>query len=202
VRADRRTGAKIVNLSFEFDGEVTGGGIPGIIDALRYARRRNVLVVGASGNASARAVAYPARSSLVLSVGATTEHGCQASYSNRGSGLDIVAPGGGADADIPGNPFCRPLEAPGRDIVQLTLDGSVRRFGFPTGYVGTSMASPHVSAVAALVIASRVIGRDPSPAAISARLKGTATDLGPPGVDSRYGWGLLNAARATAPAAP
>jgi len=199
IRFAVRNGAKIVNLSFEFDGKLTGGSIPGIIDALRYARSRDVLVIGASGNASARAVAYPARSSLVVSVGATTEHGCQADYSNSGSGLDIAAPGGGADAEIPGNPSCRPQEPPGRPIFQLTFDGSVRRFGFPSIYTGTSMASPHVSAVAALVVASRVIGRDPSPAAIAARLKATATDLGTPGVDGRYGAGLLNAARATAP---
>ena len=46
--------------------------IPNILDALRHARRKGVLVVGASGNAAAAAVAYPARSSDVLSVGATT----------------------------------------------------------------------------------------------------------------------------------
>ncbi|MBA2517555.1 MAG: S8 family serine peptidase [Solirubrobacterales bacterium] len=199
IRFAVRNGAKIVNLSFEFDGTLTGGAIPGIIDALRFARSRGVLVIGASGNASARAVAYPARSSLVISVGATTEHGCQADYSNSGSGLDIAAPGGGADAEIAGDPSCRPQEKPGRPIFQLTFDGSVRRFGFPSTYTGTSMASPHVSAVAALVVASGVIGSDPSPGAIAARLKATATDLGTPGIDGRYGAGLLNAARATAP---
>ena len=57
-------------------------------------------MVGASGNAAAAAVAYPARSSDVLSVGATTQHGCQADYSNEGQDLDLVAPGGGADAAL------------------------------------------------------------------------------------------------------
>lgn len=59
------------------------------------------------------------------------------------------------------------------------------------------MAAPHVSAVAALVIASGVIGRDPTPAAVEARLEATARDLGAPGVDRRYGAGLLDAETAT-----
>ena len=48
------------------------------------------------------------------------------------------------------------------------------------------------------VIASGVLGPDPSPHAIELRLKATARDLGPPGYDTRYGAGLVDAARATA----
>jgi serine protease len=70
----------------------------------------------------------------------------------------------------------------------------------PSGYEGTSMAVPHVSGVAALVIASGVLGRDPEPDEIAARLKATARDLGTPGPDRRYGAGLVNAGAATAPA--
>jgi serine protease len=139
----------------------------------------------------------------VMSVGATTEHLCQAEYSNDGRGLDIVAPGGGADAAIEEDPtHCRPNGRPGRDIFQLTFAGSVRRFGLPGGYQGTSMASPHVAAIAALVIASGVVGSRPSPKQVEERLKSTARDLGVPGEDERYGAGLVDAARATAPAAP
>ena len=54
-------------------------------------------------------------------------------------------------------------------------------------YTGTSMAAPHVSGTAALVIASGVLGPHPSPAAIEARLKATARDLGAPGPDNHYG---------------
>ncbi len=198
IRFAAGNGAHIINLSFEFSAEVTGAAIPDVLDALRYAQRRGVLVVGASGNAAGSAVAYPARSSLVLSVGAVTEHGCQAEYSNTGRGLDVVAPGGGRDARDDADPHCRPREK-GRDIYQVTFRGSVRKFGIPGGYVGTSMAAPHVSAIAALVIASGVIGETPSPQAVAARIKETVTDLGPPGPDSRYGAGLVDAARATAP---
>jgi serine protease len=201
IRYAARRGAQIINLSFEFDSSVTRGQIPDILDALRYARRKGVLVVGASGNFSAHAVAYPARAANVLSVAATTEHLCQADYSNSGSGLDIAAPGGGLDAEVPGDPNCRPGQDPaGRDIFQVTYTSrSVRSFGLPSGYVGTSMAAPHVSATAALVIASGVIGPKPTPAQLEARLKGTAHDLGPVGPDSRYGAGLVDAGRAVNP---
>ena len=186
--ADR--GAQVINLSFEFSARVRRASqIPEILSALRYARRKGSLVVGASGNEARASVAYPARANQVLSVGATTEHGCQADYSNAGSGLDLVAPGGGPDADLAGDPNCHADQEPGRDIVQMTFDGSVRHFGLPGGYVGTSMAAPHVSATAALVIASGVLGPTPSPAAIERRLKLTALDLGTPGPDLRYGYG-------------
>jgi serine protease len=201
IRYAARRGAKVINLSFEFDSSVTRGQIPDILDALRYARRKGALVIGASGNFSAHAVAYPARATHVLSVGATTEHVCQAEYSNSGSELDIAGPGGGLDADVPGDPNCRPGQEPvGRDIYQVTYTNrSVRSFGQPSGYVGTSMAAPHVSATAALIIASGVIGPKPTPAQVEARLKATARDLGAPGRDPRYGAGLVDAARAVTP---
>jgi serine protease len=195
-------GAKIINLSFEFPSDITRQQIPNILDALRYARRKGSLVVGASGNAAAAAVAYPARSSDVLSVGATTQHGCQADYSNEGQDLDLVAPGGGTDAALEGDPGCHPQDPPGLDIFQMTFTNSVRKFGLPDGYIGTSMAAPHASATAALVVASGLLGPNPTPAAIERRLELTARDLGAPGRDEHYGAGLLDAARATDPAIP
>jgi serine protease len=200
--ADR--GAQIINLSFEFPADITRAQIPNILDAIRHAKAKGALVVGASGNAAAAAVAYPARSGSVLSVGATTQHGCQADYSNEGADLDLSAPGGGSDNALEGDVNCRPADPAGGDIYQMTFTrtGSVTRFGLPTGYIGTSMAAPHVSATAALVIASGVLGPKPSPDAIERRLEATATDLGPPGKDPHYGAGLLNAAAATDPAIP
>ncbi len=201
VRFAVRHGAQVINLSLEFSPGVTASDIPELIDALRYAHRRRVLVVAAAGNEGHAAIAYPARAPDVISVGATTVHGCLAAYSNDGSGLTLVAPGGGPDADLPGDPNCNP-EAAGRDIFQVTFTGgSVKRFGIPGGYEGTSMATPHVAAVAALVIASGVLGRRPTPAQISARLRATARKLGAGGDERLYGAGLVDAAAATAPAA-
>ncbi len=203
VRFAVRHGARVINLSLEFSPDVTASDIPELIEALRYARRRGVLVVAAAGNEGHTAIAYPARAPDVIAVGATTEHGCLASYSNDGSGLTLVAPGGGADADLPGDPNCHPELAPGRDIYQETFTGaSVRRFGLPSGYEGTSMAAPHVAATAALIIASRVLGRHPTPAQITARLRATARRLGGAADQGLYGAGLVNAAAATAPGGP
>jgi serine protease len=195
-------GAQVINLSLEFSPGVTAADIPELLEALRYAHRHGVLVVAAAGNEGHAAVAYPARAPDVVSVGATTEHGCLAAYSNDGAGMTLVAPGGGPDADLAGDPNCTP-EQSGRDVFQVTFTGSsVRRFGIPTGYEGTSMATPHVAATAALVIASGVLGPHPTPAQLTARLKATARKLGGGGDEALYGAGLVDAAAATAPGGP
>jgi serine protease len=195
--------AQVINLSLEFSSDVTAADIPELIEALRYAHRHGVLVVAAAGNEGHTAVAYPARAPYVVAVGATTEDGCLADYSNDGAELTLVAPGGGADADLPGDPNCHPESQAGRDIYQMTFTGSsLSRFGFPSGYEGTSMASPHVAATAALIIASGVLGHHPSPAQITARLRATARRLGGGGDEGLYGAGLVDAAAATAPGGP
>jgi serine protease len=197
VRYAVRRGADLVNLSLEFGTDVSAKEIPSLLEALAFARRRGVLVIGAAGNEGDRMLAFPARSTYVMSVGATTEHGCLSDFSNLGRGLDIVAPGGGTDA-LEHDPNCRPGATPGRSILQLTFDGaSVRRFGLPSTYEGTSMAAPHVTATAALVMATRALGPKPTPEALIAHLKATARDLGPQGTDTRYGAGLVDAAAAT-----
>ena len=202
IRFATRHHAKIINMSFEFDIGLTASQIPDVISALRKANRAGALLVAAAGNTEDTKVAYPARAKHTVAVGATTEHGCLAEYSNTGPGLDLVAPGGGADAAIDGDPNCRPLEDPGRDVYQYTFRGtSPRRFGLPGGYEGTSMAVPHVAATAALIVGEKLLGPNPSPEALTTRLESTARDLGKPGPDDLYGYGLLNAAAATAPIA-
>ena len=199
VRYAVRRGADLINLSLEFGTDVGAREIPSLLDALHYARRKGVLVVGAAGNEGDTVIAFPARSASVFAVGATTEHGCLSDFSNLGRGLDIVAPGGGTDA-LEADPNCRPDDTPGRAIFQLTFDGrSLRRFGLPGSYEGTSMAAPHVTATAALVLATRVIGTNPSPDRLANHLQVTARDLGAPGFDRAYGAGLVDAAAATTP---
>lgn len=203
VRYAVKHGARVINLSLEFSSNVTASDIPELIEALRYARRRGVLVVAAAGNEAHTAIAYPARAPDVVAVGATTEHGCLADYSNDGAGLTLVAPGGGADANLPGDPNCHPEGSAGRDVFQVTFAGaSPRHFGMPSGYEGTSMAAPHVAATAALVIASGVLGSHPTPAQLVSRLRATARKLGGGGDEALYGAGLLDAAAATAPGGP
>jgi serine protease len=195
--------AQIINLSLEFTPGITASDIPELIEALHYAHSHGVLVVAAAGNEGQPTVAYPARAPEVVSVGATTEHGCLAAYSNDGSNLTLVAPGGGPDAILPGDPNCHPEQPSGRDVFQVTFTGSsFTRFGIPSGYEGTSMATPHVAATAALIIASGVLGPHPSPTALTARLRDTARKLGGGGDEHLYGAGLVDAAAATAPGGP
>jgi len=205
IRYAADKGAAVANLSIEFDPGTTASQIPEIIDAINYATARGTLVVSAAGNDADTSVTYPAKYSPVLAVGATTEHRCLADYSNFGDGLDIVAPGGGPDADISGDAKCHPFGKPGRDIVQLGLSrGSSGAAAVPYRFIldaedGTSMATPHVSAAAALVVASGVLGAHPTPAQITAHLLATAD----PTTDSNhYGAGLLDAGRATKPLPP
>ena len=208
IRFAVRRGADVINLSFEFDTgtrQFLSYEIPDVLAALRFAHRRGVVVVAAAGNFTRRDISYPARAPGVISVGATTEHGCRAFYSNFGSGLDLVAPGGGN-----GGKACPERLRSGRDVYQTTFTWaafdrrpragvSYRRFGLPSGFEGTSMAAPHVSATAALVLASGVLGPDPAPEAVEQRLESTAVDMGRKGPDQRFGAGRLDAAAATDP---
>jgi serine protease len=196
IRYAVRKGADVINLSLEFPPEVRAAEIPDVVSALHYARRRGVVVVAAAGNQTDIAVAYPARVQSVIAVGATTITGCQAEYSNAGDDLDVAAPGGGADApnadSVWDSAHCNP-DSLGKPIVQQTFTRGVQRFGFPRIYEGTSMASPHVAAVAALIIATNRLGPHPTPHQVETQIEATARPTDRP---DRYGAGLLDAAAA------
>jgi serine protease len=204
IRYAVNRGAQVINASIELFDPVAfpprGLSIttaPEIREAIRYAADRDVVIVAAAGNLAQGDVPSRRLGSDVIYVGGTTEHGCLGDYSNYGPGLDLVAPGGGADAPLEGDPSCRADLPPGRNISQVTFRRSrPGRFLVPTDYRGTSMAAPHVTAVVALMLAARTLGRDPSPAAVQRRLTATARDLGAPGADRYYGAGLVDATSA------
>jgi serine protease len=202
IRYAATHGAQVINLSLEFlPNEVSSSNqIPEIVSAVNFAHRRRVIVVGAAGNDQGTRLAYPARARNVISVGATTRDRCLAGYSNGGAGLDLVAPGGGTDALMPSDADCFPDRSL-PSIYQMTLVDPPHwsRFGYPGYYIGTSMSAPAVSAGAALVIASRVLGPHPTPTQVLARLEQTATPLGTNHPNDQYGYGLLNVGAATAP---
>jgi serine protease len=184
-------GADVINMSFNFG---CAREVPGVDEALRQANRHGVITVASVGNLGSEAcVAPPATGPHVVGVGGSTEGGCLGDYSLAGKDVDVIAPGGGSPAE-----GCPSVSA--GPIYQVTLkNGSTRRFGEPSDYIGTSMAAAHVSGVVAMILASGTI--DPKAkgkgkvAAVTQRLRQTARDLGLP--ESRQGAGLIDAARAT-----
>ncbi len=170
-------GADVISMSLGAQGISTSS----IMDpALAYAEDHGVLVVAAAGNdGDVTTISYPAINPTVLSVGATGYDKIRAGYSNGGPQLDVVAPGGDTSEDLNHDGY-------GDGILQETF--SRRNWGYYF-YQGTSMATPHVAAVGALV---RSKDATASPDTIRTRLRETATDLGPTGHDNEYGYGLVN----------
>ena len=157
-----------------------------LADACTAAAGAGVLIVSASGNTGGPVI-YPAAFPEVLAVGAVDGRFEQASYSNMGPELDLVAPGGSEGRDVEGDGY---LDG----ILSTSLDETV----FPPRpgeryEVGTSMASPAVAGVAGLVLSV-----DPTLDAAGLRnvLLATCVDRGLAGWDSGTGAGLVNAGEA------
>ncbi|MBI4089781.1 MAG: S8 family serine peptidase, partial [Candidatus Kerfeldbacteria bacterium] len=129
-------------------------------------------------------LAYPARYDEVISVGATRFDDARAPYSNYGSGLDLVAPGGDLDVDQNG-------DGQPDGILQQTCTSPACSSFNEYYYEGTSQAAPHVSAAAALLLAAGIPSGN-----IRAVIEGSVTDLGAAGYDTTFGWGRLNVSRA------
>jgi serine protease len=188
--------ARVINMSFNFG---CGKKVPVVDEALREAYARGVVAVASAGNiGSETCVSEPATGPRVIAVGGSTEGGCLGDYSLAGTAIDVLAPGGGSPAA-----GCLSISA--RPIYQVTLKpGSTSEFGIPGNYVGTSMAAAHVSGVAAMVLASGVLGPQPTPKArvnaVTRRLRATARSLDL--ASTQQGAGLIDAAAATDPEVP
>jgi len=138
IRFAADNGADVINLSLGGSGESQV-----LEEAVNYAHSKGVVVVAAAGNENRNSASYPARYPHVLSVAATGPSGEKAPYSNFGAGVDISAPGGSESGQI----------------LQETIDPQTGAAIF-AGFQGTSMASPHVAAVAAMVKASGITEPD------------------------------------------
>ncbi len=176
-------GADVINMSLGISARSRTTNDPIVDPALEYAYSHGVTVVCAAGNDRwSRNVGYPAIYETTIAVGATDSNNVIASYSNSGTGLDIMAPGGtSSDNNGDGQPD---------GVLQETYVNGAWGYYF---FTGTSMASPHVAAVAAMLYAN---GTATTPDAVKQALTSTALDLGATGYDSTYGWGLVQAADA------
>ena len=168
-------GAHVINMSF-------GGPDPNpfLEAAVNYAAFRGLVICASTGNDDHEQVAYPAAYPGCIAVGATNRSRQRASYSNYGSEIDVVAPGG---------------EGPSDWIYQVTYKTTgFHGSGFDLmGYDGTSMACPHVAGVAALVKSHNPTWTGTE---IRAATESTCHDLGPAGWDEETGYGLIDAAAA------
>lgn len=196
IRYAADNGAQVINMSL---GRHTGGPAPVVDDALRYAVSRGAFVVIASGNTrdtgnepNRIGLVAPSLEGCVV-VGAVGRSLEVAYYSTSGSTVELSAPGGDT----------RQAGEPEGGILQQTLDqddlatytlppsqfGPPRADSFGFYYSqGTSMAVPHVSGFAALLIQQGIT----DPAALEEAMKRYATDKGPAGRDDDYGVGLIN----------
>jgi serine protease len=176
---------KVINMSLGGDTPSTA-----VRQAVDRAVAAGITVVAAAGNDGAGTISFPAALPNVIAVGAVDQRKQQTSYSNFGPELDLMGPGGDLDRDD---------DHDGRPdgVVQVTLDFRQTPLGrfdvFALVFAdGTSQATPHVAASAALLYKQGIT----KPEAIKASLETTAEDLGAPGRDDRYGNGLVRPAEA------
>jgi subtilisin family serine protease len=146
--------------------------------AIRRATESGIFVICAAGNNGAdNSVDYPGRWVETIAVGAVDRHGRVAAFSSRGPEVDIAAPGQDVLSTYPGNRYAK--------------------------LSGTSMATPFVTGVVALMLAKHHEHGSPTPITTVTQLRDhlarSATDAGSPGKDPAYGYGLVNPASMLGP---
>ncbi len=164
--------AAIINMSLGSSSNSTT-----LRNAVVAATAAGTLIVAASGNSETNSPFYPAAYPDVVSVVALGPDVQLASYTNVGTTVSLSAPGGGQRYGATAG------------VASTTWDFTKTLPSYAY-YEGTSMATPHVVGVAALVLA---LNPTFTAAQLRTRLQSTAVDLGPPGRDDRYGYGLVNA---------
>ena len=178
IRYAADKGAKVINMSL-------GGPFPSraLKNAVAYAHKKGVVVVCAAGNDGRSSVGYPAAYPGAFAVSATQFDESVTFYSNFGKAIDLAAPGGNTRVDQNGDGMPD-------GVLQNTI-----KIGDPTaddyfGYMGTSMASPHVAGVAALVVGEGVT----DPAMVEKILQDSARKPnGQTYTRDRYGAGIVDA---------
>lgn len=171
-------GANVINMSL-------GGRFGSSAEeaAINYAWGKGLVITASSGNdGSRRLVSYPAAFANCIAVGSTNWHDALAPYSNQGSALDVVAPGGDMSSlHDPGGIYST---MPTYNVYLTTA------YGYSDTYdqlQGTSMAAPQVAGLAGLVFAMGKTNTE-----VRAIIEETVDDLGATGWDKSFGWGRVN----------
>ena len=175
-------GASVINLSLGAtcpESSPSGCASTAMQTAVDYAQTNDVVVVAAAGNngdpnnppanPSYNHWSWPAAFSWPIAVASTNASMNRSSFSTQASYVDVAAPGSSVYSTYPGGAYA--------------------------SMSGTSMATPHVTALVALLRASHP---SESAAQIAARITSPATDLGTAGRDNGYGWGLIDPGAALA----
>jgi subtilisin family serine protease len=167
-------GIKITNNSYGSSGD-PGTLVKAAFDNSYAAGVLHIAAAGNSGNCSGNtnSVGYPARYASVVAVAATNQSDVRPCFSSTGPAVELSAPG-------------------------VTIRSTKMGGGY-VDYSGTSMASPHVAGVAALVLGT---GATLSNVQVRDILTSTAVDLGAAGKDTHYGYGLVNAVAAVGGVVP
>ncbi|MGM9567162.1 MAG: S8 family peptidase [Clostridia bacterium] len=176
-------GADVISMSFLVDSanpEISPETIALLKSACEYAYDNGAILVAAAGNNAVQgsSLQYPAAFDCVIGVGAVDANREVASFSARNTSVYCCAPGVGVLSL--GNPFNN--ESNGDDLI---YDGN----DYYRVTSGTSLATPFVASLAAL---ARSYDENITSREFSALLKKTCTDLGNPGYDTSYGYGLIN----------
>jgi thermitase len=171
-------GAKIINMSL---GQRVSSRT--LEAAVNYAWNKGVVIVAAAGNAGTQAKIYPGAYPNVIAVAATDNKDNKASFSTYGKWVDVAAPGVNVYSTFPNHEF-----------LLGTQNG--RSMGYDVAS-GTSMASPVVAGVAALVWASQA---SPDKDSVRAKIESTADPI--PGTGTNWARGRVNACKAVAGTCP
>ena len=175
-------GADVVNLSFGIpvSGPPSDPGPP-ISTAIYQTAGNGTIIFAATGNDGEPYVGYPAAYDVCIAVGSTGFNDAIAPYSNRGSALDIVAPGGNLMEDLNDDGY-------GDGVLSTVRYNGGWAYSF---FDGTSMASPHAAGVGALLISNGLPSEQ-----VRQALQESAVDLGGAGWDNTFGHGRIDAVAA------